>query len=509
MKRRAVIYIRVSDPSQIENNSLGTQLTACKRFAESNNYEIVHIYRDEGKSAKHIYTREGLSKLITFCTVKTNKIDALIIYSYSRFSRNTEEGLATAALLAKYHVQVLSVTENHGDDPMGHMIRTIMIGMAQLDNELKGAVVKSNMQASFRKGLWPFKCPIGYQRPYKTKEESKGLPPIKNRYLAPIISKMINDASTGIYNKAQLARMMNLSGFGDHYRAQASHKIVDDILKRTFYYGNMYAPKWDEYSVGKHEPLIDKTTWDKAYQLVILKKKKYQFQDVDLYPLKGSLKCAECGKPLTTSPSQGKTKLFYYYECRNKLCSRPRIASSDADAKFLQLLSDIKPTQRVMKLFEHSVFAEWDQIIAETQKQAEALELKIVKLKEELKTIARSVDREVLTEYEGKEQAQDARRNILLLEIDKSDIRIEQYDKEIVREFTEHFLLNLDRLWEILDLPKRQALLLSVFPNGIICTKNREIRTLELSQSFALIQSLSESKAKNVTPLGFEPKFTG
>lgn len=499
MKKRAVIYIRVSDPSQIDNNSLGTQLTACERFAESNDYEVVERYKDEGKSAKHIYTREELSKLITFCTIKSNKIDALIVYNYSRFSRNTEEGLATVALLAKYHVQVLSVTENHGDDPMGHMIRTIMIGMAQLDNEMKGAVVKSNMQSSFRKGLWPFKCPIGYKRPFPTKEESKGLPPIKDPHLAPIIQKLFKDASTGIYNKAQLARMMNLSGFREYYRASASHKVVDDILKRTFYYGNMYASKWDEYVIGKHEPLIDKLTWDKAYQLVILKKNKYHFQDEDLYPLKGSLKCAECGKPLTTSPCQGKTKTFYYYECRNKECSRPRVTTSDANEKFLDLLSSIKPTPQVMKLFDHLVFLEWDEIINETQKQAEAIESQIAKFKDELKRIVKSVDTGLLTESEGKEQAQEARKNILLLEISRSDIRIEQYNKVIVREFTEHFLLNLDKLWPILDLPKRHALLSKVLPNGLLCDKKRNFRTLELSPSFNLIQSLTAGKGENVT----------
>lgn len=509
MTSRAIIYYRVSDPSQIENNSLETQLTACERYAKANNFEIVERYKDEGKSAKHIYTREELSKAIQFCTTKSNRIDALIVYNYSRFSRNTEEGLATIALLAKYHVQVISVTENHGDDPMGHMIRTIMIGMAQLDNEMKGKVVKSNMQASFRKGLWPFKCPIGYKRPFPTKEESKNLPPIQDLHLAPIISKMFKNASQGIYNKAQLARMMNLQGFEDHYRAKASHKIVDEILKRTFYYGNMYARRWDEYSIGRHEPLIDKTTWEKAYQLVIMKRKNYQYQDVEQYPLKSKLMCEHCGKPLTTSPSKGRNKTFYYYECRNRHCLKTRIQASEAHEKYSTLLKSIKPTPEVMKLFDSMVFNEWDKTIDDAQRQADIVENRIAKYKDELQELSRGVDREILTEDEAKEKAKEIRTRMLLLGIEKSDIRIEQYNKEIVREFTEHFLLNLDKLWVILDLPKRQAFLDKIFPVGIICNNKREIRTTKLSPSFALIQSLSEQKGENVTPSGFEPELTG
>ncbi len=41
MEKRAVIYIRVSDPSQIENNSLETQEKYCRNFAKSHGYEVL------------------------------------------------------------------------------------------------------------------------------------------------------------------------------------------------------------------------------------------------------------------------------------------------------------------------------------------------------------------------------------------------------------------------------------------------------------------------------------
>ena len=499
MERRAVIYIRVSDPSQIENNSLETQTTSCQRFAKAKGFDVVKIFREEGRSAKHINTRPVLRELLSFVCKKSSRINAVLVYKFDRFSRNVEEGLATISVLAKYQVEVLSATENVEQNPMGNALRSIMMTLGQLDNEMKGERVKDNMQAVFRKGLWPFKCPIGYKRPFPTKEESKGLPPVQDPHLALIITEMFKSASTGIYNKAQLARIMNGAGFKDHYRAFASHKIVDDILRRTFYYGNMYAKKWDEYSIGKHEPLIDQPTWERAYQLIILKKKNYKFQDEEQYPLRGTLRCVKCGKPLTTSPSKGKYKVFYYYECRNKLCSKVRIGSKKAHEGFLELLNTIKPSPRVLKLFEHMVFTEWDKTIANIEKEAEKIDAKIATLKEDLKSIRRSVDSGLTMPDEGKEQAQDARKELALLGIERSDIRIEQYNKEIVREFTEHFLLNLDRLWEMLDLPKRQALMTHMFPAGIVCTKEGEIQTLQLSPSFELIRSLANENSENVT----------
>lgn len=256
MENNVVIYIRVSDPSQIDNNSLETQEKACRKFAESKGWQVVKVFREEGVSAKFVNTRPELRSLISFATKKTNRISFVLVYKLDRFSRNLEAGLATITLLTKYGVLLVSATEATDESPLGRAMRNIMMVVGQLDNEVKGERVKDNMKAVFRKGLWPFKCPIGYKRQFKTKEENKGLPVVKDPELAPIITQMFKHASTGIYNKTQLAKMMNLGGFGNHYITKADHKIVHGILSKTFYYGRMYAKKWDEYAVGVHDPSL-------------------------------------------------------------------------------------------------------------------------------------------------------------------------------------------------------------------------------------------------------------
>ncbi len=510
MEKRAVIYIRVSDPSQLENNSLDTQEKACRGFAKSKGYEVIEpIFNEGAGSAKHTHTRPILRQVLSFCSTKKNRVDALIVYKLDRFSRNLEDGLAAITYLARYKVEVLSVSEPVEQGPIGKALRNIMLTLAELDNELKGERVRDNMQSAFRKGLWVFKCPIGYQRKYKTKEENKGIPPIPVPNLAPIISKLFVDASSGLYNKSQLARIMNSSGFADKYSTDANHKIVDEILSKTFYYGNMYAKKWDEYAVGKHQPLTDKDTWQKAYQRVILKKKNYVYQDDTDYPLKGLLKCELCNELMTTSPSRGRGGIVYYYECKNKKCRKVRIQSKKAHTQFRQYINAIKPTQEVVKLFNHLLFLEWDKVIDDSQRRGDELEERIYKLKNEIKGIRKATEKGIYNDQEAKEEADNIRKEIAVLEIEKSEIRFQQYDTEIVKEFTEHFLLNLDLLWEKLDLPKKQALQTKIFPNGISCTKNKEIRTNDLSPSFQLIEALRAEKGENVTPCGIEPQLLG
>lgn len=506
MEKRAVVYTRVSDPSQVDNNSLATQEEICKKVGESQGYTVVKVFSEEGFSAKTVYKRPILRELMTFVCKKSNNIDAVIVYKFDRFSRNTEEGLATISLLAKYQVSVISAMEKTDNSPMGTAMRTIMMTLGQLDNELKGERVKDNMQSAFRAGLWPFKCPVGYKREFLTKEENRKMPVLPHPQLSPIITRMFQNAAKGIYSKAQLARIMNTEGFGDFYKVPADHKIVKNILEKSFYYGNMYAPKWKEYAVGLHDNIIDEVTWQKAYNYMILKKKNYKYQDEVQYPLKGTLKCEYCLHPMTTSPSRGRNGIVYYYECKKKGCGRLRINSSIAHEQFEELLVKIQPKERIIKLFQHMVFSEWDKVINQAKEEADKLEKRIYSLRTELQSIRKAMDKGIYTTDEAIEEADRIRQEIRVLEIEKSDVKIDQYDNEIVRDFTQHFLQNLKALWDNLDLAKRQAFLQKVFEGTILCDKNKEIRTVNLAPSFKLIESLVEQNGKFAGRPGFEPE---
>ena len=92
----------------------------------------------------------------------------------------------------------------------------------------------------------------------------------------------------------------------------------------------------------------------------------------------------------------------------------------------------------------------------------------------------------------AKKEAEKVNNEIVVLRVERSDTRFEQYDKEKVRNFTEYFLLHLDRLWDKLTEPAmKQALQNKIFPMGVVCTRKKEIRTAGLSPSFELIRALN------------------
>ena len=507
IRPRAVIYVRVSDPSQIDNNSLETQERACKNFLKQKGWDLAgDIFREEGVSAKHVSTRPALNNLIYYSTKKENRVSFVVVYKFDRWSRNTQEGLGAEALLSKYGIELYSVMENVSRDPMGTFIKTISLASAQMENEMKGIRVTDNQKTMFRNGYWCWKPPTGYRRPYGIKSDRKGKECLIDENIGPMIKFLFEEASKIHISKMELARRLNSMGFAKFYGKEADCNLISKIIPKTFYHGYMYSPKWKEYSIGKHQPLIDEETWRKANINLFGNKAKYNFKDTNTYPIKGLVICSCCHKPMTTTGPTGNGKVFYY-ECKNKKCEhQQRIIVDKAHDKFLDILEKVKPTESTLKLFTNMVFSEWDRTIDDCQKRTDEIDKNIKDLKESIIDISNSNRKGIFTDEEAKEQADEVRKKIVVCEIERSDVKMEQYDTEIVRNFTEQFLLNLDKLWNRIDLPKKQALQNKIFPNGLVCEKH-DIRTNGLSASFQYIETLNNSNSSLVTLRGIEPRL--
>ena len=505
IKPRAIIYIRVSDPSQIENNSLETQEKECRRYATNKEYDVVDpIFRDEGISAKNFEKRPGVSELLKFATLKKNNIQKVIVYKMDRWTRNVEEGLMAISLLAKCGISLESATEVTDETSVGKAIRTILMAVGELDNGLKSERVKDNLLTMFKNGYWCWKPPIGYIRPSGGKDDRRGKECIIDKNLGEIVRIMFLEGAKGTKRKVEIANIANNLGFQKFFNKPADCNLVSKIIKKTFYFGYMYAPKWKIYSWGKHVPIIDEETWQRANINLFNKKHVYHMQDESFYPLKGLLKCNTCGKHFTSSNPRGK---FRYYECKNKLCSKQeRILVDLAHKQFIEFLREIKPNEAVVKLFSNMIFNQWDRSIDDQKQKIEIYDKRIAE-QENLITGALEANRKmIISDDETRERVEKSRLEIATLKLERGDIKIDRYDAEITRNFVESFIFNLDNLWIRLNLPKRMLLQSHIFPNGLVC-QNKIIRTNGLSPSFELISKLNTQNSSWVTLRGIEPRL--
>lgn len=82
---RAAEYVRMSTEHQ--QYSTDNQAVAIRRFAEDHGYEIVHTYKDDGKSGLNLAGRSGLRSLLADIDAGLTDFKALLVYDVSRLGR--------------------------------------------------------------------------------------------------------------------------------------------------------------------------------------------------------------------------------------------------------------------------------------------------------------------------------------------------------------------------------------------------------------------------------------
>ena len=84
---RAVAYLRVSDPSQVDGHSLDAQERLFYELCKSREWEAVKLYREEGKSA-HVETisRRPVFRQLLEDAAK-HEFDVVVVHTLDRWSR--------------------------------------------------------------------------------------------------------------------------------------------------------------------------------------------------------------------------------------------------------------------------------------------------------------------------------------------------------------------------------------------------------------------------------------
>ncbi|MBQ3583813.1 MAG: recombinase family protein [Lachnospiraceae bacterium] len=119
------IYIRVSTKEQAEEGySLDAQKRILQEYCKAKKYNIFNIYSDKGISAKDIYHRPGMLKLLS--DAKDQKFKSILVWKLTRFSRNMTDLISTCELLDKLGIALISYSESFDScTPSGRMVRSM------------------------------------------------------------------------------------------------------------------------------------------------------------------------------------------------------------------------------------------------------------------------------------------------------------------------------------------------------------------------------------------------
>src|SRR2546425_7906596 len=207
LSMNGIIYCRVSSKEQIEGTSLETQEQACREYARAKNIKVLKIFVERGESAKFA-DRTQLLELIDFCKENKGKINLLLVWKVDRFSRNVGDHFNIKAVLMKYGVRIVSVTEPIDSNPEGKLMETILAGFAQFDNDIRAMRTVQGMRRKLQEGLFPWKPPLGYKSS-TTNGEKKTTPDEPDHRVFGLLQKAWRTFASGGYTKTDPRRVVD------------------------------------------------------------------------------------------------------------------------------------------------------------------------------------------------------------------------------------------------------------------------------------------------------------
>ena len=261
-----IIYCRVSSKEQTQGTSLESQQIACEEYARTKNIKILRIFVEQGESAKFA-DRTELLNLIEFCRQNKGTIDALLVWKVDRFARNVADHFNVKAMLAKYGVGIVSVTEPIDTNPEGKLMETILAGFAQFDNDIRAMRTVQGMQRKIQEGIFPWKPPLGYKSAGNPGDK-KIVPDRPDQPLFGLIQKAWREFATGGYTKADIRRMMNTWGVTSRKGLVITPQVIDQLFRNPYYAGIVVDPWSGEEHQGLHVPMVSPADFARVKQVI-------------------------------------------------------------------------------------------------------------------------------------------------------------------------------------------------------------------------------------------------
>src|SRR3989344_1965778 len=241
-KPLAAIYVRVSTEEQAQHGfSLAGQEDALKNYCSALGYELLIVYKVEGKSAKDIAHRPVMNELIKYSEAK--KFSSLFIYKLDRFSRSLKDLILTIEKLKEWNIDFVSLQDRiETASASGKLMFHIISAFAEFERNIIGERTSFGMQRKSKEGGFVNKPPFGYKMIDKNLEfdtESA----VKVRWI-------FEEYLSGDLSLNKLAKKHGFSVNG-----------LKKLLSNTSYLGEVKFA--GEVNKGSHKALIERDLFDK------------------------------------------------------------------------------------------------------------------------------------------------------------------------------------------------------------------------------------------------------
>lgn len=512
-----VAYVRVSTDEQVQGTSLDMQQKACQDFAKAQGWNLSKesIFRDEGESAKAT-NRPQLLAMLEFCRQQQGAVEKCIVWKLDRFARNSDDHVMIRAILRKNGVSLVSVTEPIDDSPTGKLMETVLSGFAQFDNEVRTHRTTEGMKKRLEQGGWPHDAPVGYVKA-RTRDGITSIAP--HPEMGSKLTMFLEAFSTGQYTVKQAADLAYELGIRNGRGGKRTWQTIENTLKNPIYAGYIQSKytNGNRY-VGLHQPLISEVTYNKNQRILAGKQKAFTRSDENDYPLRRDfLRCAYCGKFVTASAPRGASGIKYprygCIYCKTSIIGKKvSKASDEVHEEFRKILARIRYKEGRLKLFKRIVLQRWCDEYDDALKAVYQVNKELEALQAERAKVNRKFARDELTFSEKQELVKEIDAEIS--DYMKKKVEADEYadQKEQIVDNAMLFMSDPSEFWNRAPLQIQKAVQRTLFPYGLAYDFETGFGTIELNESYLLIQKLAPEDAKDsivVAASGLEPLTPG
>jgi site-specific DNA recombinase len=226
---------------------------------------------------------------------------------------------------------------------MGRLTLNILLSFAQFERELAGERIRDKFAASRAKGLWMGGSPpLGYD----VRDRKLVVNPAEAELVRLIFRRFLDLGSATL-----LIKELNIQGHRTKSRTTPSRAFregrpfekntIYKILRNRVFIGEA-VHKSKSYP-GEHEPVIDRSTWDRV-QAVLASNAKRRGNEARARtpaPLRGLMRCTHCNSAMTPTHTRRRGRLYRYYICLrasrrgHDTCPVRSIAASEVEGRVL------------------------------------------------------------------------------------------------------------------------------------------------------------------------------
>jgi site-specific DNA recombinase len=390
---RAVIYVRVSSTQQADTDydpegfSIPAQREACTRKAGSLGLLVVDEFVDRGESAKTA-NRAGLQALLT--RLEEGDITHVIVHKVDRLARNRADDVAIVMRIRGQGAQLVSATENIDETPSGLLLHGIMSSIAEFySRNLATEIMKGTTQKA-KTGGTPFRAPLGYlnSREIIDGREIRTIAIDPER--APLVRLAFDLYASGDYSLIELATILEARGLRSRPSRNRPAKVLgtnrlSTLLRNDYYVGALHYAG-GSYQ-GRHAPLIGQETFDKVEAILASQRQSGERCWRHHSYLRGTLRCAQCGRRLFFTRAKGRRGgLYDYFICGGRtarICTQPHHRAEAVEAAVERHYATVQITDERRERVRGLLHTHLDQLAQIADRETSRARAEVIRLDNE------------------------------------------------------------------------------------------------------------------------------